>query len=231
MSEVVAIVPLRDGHSGKTRLAASFTPEQRARLISGMANHVIETLLAVPEIAQVIVVTRDADFARTSLSADPRVRIVAQPDDVVGLNAAIALGVASAPDGASALVMHADLPMVGTDDIRELIGRESALAIAPDRHRTGTNALFLRGDAFGRGFGFQFGEGSYHRHRAEALRCGLPCETVIQMGTETDLDTIGDWDSLPRVVRISLEAGAGLTNERGSSRLLRDDRPSLTVAG
>ena len=66
-----------------------------------------------------------------------------------------------------------------------------AVAIAPDRHGTGTNALSLPIPA-AQDFRFAFGDDSFARPRAEAGRLGLEVETVFSRGLEQDIDEPSD---------------------------------------
>ncbi len=201
---VIAVVPLRDGSSGKTRLAGHFAAEQRADLVTALARHVVGTLLAAPEVTAVLVVTGDPAYARAALPADPRLRVLAQPSERRGLNEAVALGQAAAvADGAArVLVIHADLPLLARDDVAALLAPDAPVVIAPDGAGTGTNAVVLDGGV--RGFAFRFGVGSRAAHEAEAAAVGLATAVVQRPGTATDLDTPSDWAALPDVVRARL---------------------------
>ncbi|WP_265522880.1 2-phospho-L-lactate guanylyltransferase [Oerskovia flava] len=64
---VVAVVPLRDGASGKSRLANVLDPAARSRLIGVLARHVVQVLLEVEQVDQVVVVTGDPRFAWRAL--------------------------------------------------------------------------------------------------------------------------------------------------------------------
>lgn len=116
---VVAVVPLRDGVSGKSRLAAVLDPASRRALVAVLARRVVATLAEVSAIDRIVVVTADPEFARTVLASpaavpaggrvpgpahrespgvtpgtqDPArhrvVEIVEQPADRPGLNAAL----------------------------------------------------------------------------------------------------------------------------------------------
>lgn len=67
--QVVALVPLRDGFSGKSRLAAVLDPAERSRLIAVLARHVVGTLLASGAVERVLVVTSDPRFAWRALGS------------------------------------------------------------------------------------------------------------------------------------------------------------------
>lgn len=66
---VVAVVPLRDGSSGKSRLATVLDPAERSRLIATLARHVVGTLLASEAVERVLVVTSDPRFTWRALGS------------------------------------------------------------------------------------------------------------------------------------------------------------------
>ena len=205
-----AVVPLRDGRTGKTRLAGPFSPAQRTRIVTALARHVVGTLLAAGPVSRVLVVTGDPDFARRALPADARLEVVAEPADRRGLNAAVTLGRARAlADGARrVLVVHADLALLTADDVAALLAPTAPLVLAPDRADRGTNALVL--DAAVTGFAFRFGAASARAHRDQARALGLRTATVRRPGTWTDLDTPEDWLALPEAVRERLDPSGAL---------------------
>src|SRR5690606_20880892 len=67
----VAVVPLRDGVSGKSRLAAALDPGARRRLVVALARHVVEVLaplVADGRLAGVVVATADVPFVKEVLA-------------------------------------------------------------------------------------------------------------------------------------------------------------------
>lgn len=155
-----AVVPLRDGVSGKSRLAAVLDAPSRRRLVRVLARHVVATLLATDGIGRVVVVTADPDFARETL-AGLTVEVLAQPADRPGLNAALgharehlattrrsgppATGEPEPPSSRPGrlLVAHADLPALTPADVTALLAEDAPVVIATDRYRSGTNLLLL----------------------------------------------------------------------------------------
>lgn len=106
------------------------------------------------------------------------------------------------------LILHADLPLLGVADVEEIVDQQADLVLAADRHHVGTNALLMRWDQRDRAsverataFRFHFGEGSFRAHLAQAVEVGYLPATVLQPGTEFDLDTLGDWSLLPAALR------------------------------
>lgn len=198
---VTAVVPLRGGAAGKTRLADGLDPAERGLLVAALARHVVTTLLASDVVARVLVVTGDPGFAAAAVPAHDRVRLVAQPPDRPGLNPAVELGRETAvTDGAERLlVVHADLAALTVEDVHALIAAGSTVCLAPDRAGRGTNAVVVDTDLTG--FAFRFGPDSLRAHRAEAARLGVQPAAVTRSGTATDLDTAEDWAALPPDVR------------------------------
>jgi 2-phospho-L-lactate guanylyltransferase len=217
----IAVVPLRDGVSGKSRLAAALDPAARRRLVASLARHVVAVLLASDGVDRVLVVTADVPFVVEALDrllhgGSSRVEVVPQPAARPGLDAALDVGreAALARGAARLLVAHADLPLLAPDDVAALLaaGADGAtVVVATDRHLAGTNLLVVParppGDAT---FAFRFGEGSRAAHVAEAERAGLRPVVVRRPGTAVDLDTIDDWGELPRAVRDRLRRGLDL---------------------
>jgi 2-phospho-L-lactate guanylyltransferase len=203
-ARTIAVVPLRDGHSGKSRLADHLTPQERSEIVTVLAQHVVSTLLRV-EVSRVLVVTNDPDFASFALPPDPRLDVIPQPAERPGLNAAVTLAheIARAQGTERLLVVHADLPLLELEDINALLNGGAPLILAPDRAGTGTNALILDTNILG--FRFRFGPGSRSAHLKEAADLGLQTAIVQRPGTSTDLDTAADWAALPETVRAHLQ--------------------------
>ena len=205
---VIAVVPLRGGAAGKTRLSAELGPQERSRLVAVLARHVLGALLA-GQVTRVLVVTADPGFAAEVAGHDRRVEVIEQPADRPGLNEAVAVGQerALAAGAARVLVVHADLPLLAADDVRAVLEPAAPVVIAPDRLGTGTNALVLAGTVSG--FRFRFGPGSREAHDREARRLGVVPGIVLRPGTATDLDTAADWAELPEAVRAGLRTAVG----------------------
>ncbi len=105
-----------------------------------------------------------------------------------GLNQELAVA-RTAIGPAPLLIIHADLPLLASDDVGVLLeaAQRSGLALAPDRHGTGTNALAIH-DA--RPFAFSFGPDSFRRHRTHG-----EAAIVERPGLALDVDTSDDLDA------------------------------------
>jgi len=115
-------------------------------------------------------------------------------DPEAGLNPAVhaAVGLAGAADASRAVILHGDLPQLTVREVELLAAAPAgSIAIAPDRHDLGTNALSLPLPAASR-FAFAFGPDSFRRHLAEAERLGLAVEAIRSPGLAHDIDEPAD---------------------------------------
>lgn len=199
-----AVVPLRDGVSGKSRLAAVLDDAARRRLIEVLAKHVVGTLLAADGVDHVVVVTADPVFTLDTLIG-LEVEVLEQPAEQPGLNAALehARDVLLPRGADRMLVAHADLPALSPSDVELLLAEEASVVIATDRDRRGTNLLLVPFETgpVERRFQFRFGTGSLAAHLAQAQAQGRAVSVVHRPGTAVDLDTVDDWSQLPGEVR------------------------------
>ena len=181
-----AIIPVKAPGQGKSRLAEVLSPAERAALVAAMLGRVVEAARSCPAIAKVALVSpSDHGFAE---------RVTLLPDAAGTLNGALVEAVAALRDAPAKrlLVIAADLPGIDARDVAMLANAaDASVAIAPDRHGSGTNALSLPWAAAAR-FRFAFGPGSHARHRAEADRLGFAVETILSAGLENDVDVPAD---------------------------------------
>lgn len=190
---LAVIVPVRSLAGGKTRLAGVLTPEEREVLVRQMLAHALATVAASGIAGQTLVISPDPAARRFALALGAAA--LAQTAAAPGLNAAIALGRdhAKTTGMGAVLVLFADLPLLRADDLRRLAAASAPVAVSPDRHGSGTNALLLRLDRGAAAFAPHFGEGSAAAHRSEATVRGLDASTVSVPGIAFDLDTPEDW--------------------------------------
>lgn len=180
-----ALIPIKLPALGKGRLAGVLAPTERQRLVRVMLDRVLGALEESQLIERVAIVTPATDLTRHAVTL--------LPDTGLGLNGSVQQAAAMlARRGArELLVMHGDLPLAHPDDIDELVrqGRHAGLALAPDRDRVGTNAIYL---PTGTSFRFQFGTNSFANHVAEALRCGRVPTVIERAGLAFDVDLPSD---------------------------------------
>jgi 2-phospho-L-lactate/phosphoenolpyruvate guanylyltransferase len=172
-----ALVPIKQGGNGKSRLAEMLSQEERDALSLRMARHVIAELGRCEGISDITILsTERPDWWSGSWVADGG----------QGLNSEIN-GWRQARGADAILIIHADLPLLQTEDVRHLldVAEAESIALATDRAGEGSNALAI---ADGRPFEFRFGPDSRRLHAAQS-----PAITVIRRNSlSSDIDTPED---------------------------------------
>ena len=188
-----AIVPVKPFSQAKTRLKSVLSAPERAALGREFLIHTLEVLAKVPEVNHLLVISRDT--AALTLAREHQARTVTEsgtPDLNLALRRATKAVVSL---GAHALlILPTDLPCLSAEDIRQLVsepGTEPAVVIAPDRHETGTNALFVRPPGL---MDYAFGRASFRQHVAWAERAHARVRIYTAPGTALDVDLPEDWE-------------------------------------
>lgn len=197
------LIPVNRLDRAKGRLAALLEPEERAELV----RRSLAAVLAAVEGAgmRAVVLTSDEGVAAQMPAG---VRALGEDPELRGLSAQLEraadrLGVEEL------LILHADLPLVTAEALRELVAQAppapSATLVRPGDG--GTNAMLLRPP--GR-FALAYGQGSGDLHEAAAREAGLAVRRAYALALDLalDLDTPAD-------VRELLSTAEGRASEAG----------------
>jgi 2-phospho-L-lactate guanylyltransferase len=215
LSRTWALVPIRGLETAKTRLGGDLDAEERTALVTELLRRTLAATRDARRIAGTVVVTMDGGAAEIAR----RHRAVGLVERAPGLNGAIeaARSVAQARGATAVLVLPADLPAVSSSALDALVEAASAqadagggagadapdgiVALVPDRHGEGTNALLLSPPDR---IAPAFGAASRARHAAAARAVGA---RLIELDgpLALDVDTAADL----------LEAEAALGSLRG----------------
>jgi 2-phospho-L-lactate guanylyltransferase len=143
---LVAIVPVGALDGAKSRLGAVLDAEERFDLTLRLARRTIAAAVAATRVAEVLVITPD-DSVR-ALALELGARPIRQRDSGLnrGVNAARAEALAA--DADAVLVLPIDLPEVTAEAVDAVAAalddpRRPLVALVPDRHGRGTNALLI----------------------------------------------------------------------------------------
>jgi 2-phospho-L-lactate/phosphoenolpyruvate guanylyltransferase len=199
-----AIIPVKRFGQAKQRLLDVLDRPQRAALVKAMLTDVLGATTAAQGVERVIVVTAERRAERIALTHAQRVTTpieVLQEQGDQGHPQAATLGIVRAKAlGADCVaLLPGDCPLLNAaelDAALELmhLGR---VAVVPDRHGTGTNALFMSPpDAIGPGFG----PGSRERHTARAERAGNEVAVEEVASLALDVDTPDDLEAMAAVL-------------------------------
>jgi 2-phospho-L-lactate/phosphoenolpyruvate guanylyltransferase len=171
-----AIMPIKQGVDGKSRLDSILGNEARCSLAERMAAHVLGVLTECCDISSITILSPlrpdhwQGEWAR---------------DAGRGLNAELTAWRAG-QGKAAILIIHADLPLLSVDDVRAMLeAAAQGVAVATDREGRGTNALAI---ADGRPLTLCFGANSRKLHCAQ-----YPEMPVLERdGLIVDFDTPDD---------------------------------------
>ena len=182
-----AIVPVKPLRRGKSRLAGVLSPEERNDLNRRLLTHTLETLNAIPEIEQVLVISRDQ--AALSLAREHGARTVLE-NGAPELNVALARATIVVKNYATRglLIVPADLPLISPEDVNAMLdiaGDPPVVVLAPDHRRQGTNALLVCPVGL---IEYDFGPGSFQRHCERALQAGARLEILELPSLALDMD-------------------------------------------
>jgi 2-phospho-L-lactate/phosphoenolpyruvate guanylyltransferase len=174
--QAAVLVPVKDFHQAKGRLAAALQADERAALARSMATAVVAAARPLPTF---VVCDHDEVAAWAELSG---ASVLWRPG--LGLNGAVSDGVATLATAgyAKVIVAHADLPYAL--DLTWLAHLD-VVTLVPDRRDDGTNVACVPATA---GFRFSYGQGSFRRHAAEARRLGTGLRVVREPRLGWDID-------------------------------------------
>lgn len=199
-----AIIPVKPLRRGKSRLSSVLTEDERAMLNYSMLSNVLLTLRSISQIDQILVVSRDT--SALSLAREYGVRTV-QEDGRPNLNTALkrATAVAQIYSVDNILVLPADLPLITSQDIENIIkkaGDPPVMVIAPDRRMDGTNALYVSPAGT---IEYSYGPGSFRRHIEQAKINHMRTEICDLPTLSLDLDWPEDLELLKQIQAMQVD--------------------------
>jgi 2-phospho-L-lactate/phosphoenolpyruvate guanylyltransferase len=198
------ILPVKRFGDAKQRLLTVLDRPQRAALVKAMLSDVLVAATEAREVERVIVVTSEGRAQRIALSHARRtgtpIEVFEEPADR-GHPEAATLGIVRAKAlGASCVaLLPGDCPLLDPDELDTALARmcPGRVAVVPDRHGTGTNALLMAPpDAIGPAFGP--GSCARHSERAESAGHDMAVETLASLAL--DVDTPGDLQEMAAVL-------------------------------
>jgi 2-phospho-L-lactate guanylyltransferase len=189
-----AILPIKNFHEAKQRLAAELTAGPRRALAEAMFADVLTALRRAKSVTTVLVVT--SDHGAQQIAGGHGAGVL--EDGGHGHSEAAALGITEALEAGAdrVLLVPGDCPLLDPAELDRLAARPArgrCALIVPDRHGTGTNALLLTPP---RALTPSFGPGSCVRHQELAGHQDTTAEVVEVPSLALDVDTPEDLAAL-----------------------------------
>ena len=201
------MVPVKRFAVAKSRLAPGIEAERKPELIAAMVADVLEAIGAARMIERTIVVSQEPEAA--ALAAAAGAELVSDFEDSSHSAAALAgIATAEASGAACVALLPGDCPLLDPRELDKMLTGvpDPYVAVIPDRHGTGTNALVLAPPS---AIEPSFGEGSRDRHVAAARAAGIPYGVEELPSLGLDLDTPADIVAL--TMRVERGGGAKRT--------------------
>lgn len=182
-----AVVPVKPLRRGKSRLSGVLNEEERASLNRKLLAHTIDTLVEIPELEQVLVISRDPEALAVARHRGARTVL---EDGSPQLNVALtrATVVATTYAARGVLILPADLPQISAEDVCAMIEAAQfppVVVIAPDHRREGTNAMLVNPAGL---IQYDFGPDSFSRHVAQAKSKGAKVKIMELESLAHDVD-------------------------------------------
>jgi len=142
--KATVVLPVKRFAEAKRRLSAGLDDERREALVAAMLEDSLEAIIAARSVERTIVVTGDP--RAQEIVAASAAEVLPDPADEGHVTAALAGLARAEADGADcAILLPGDCPLLEPRELDRLLTGVPAryVAIVPDRHGTGTNALVL----------------------------------------------------------------------------------------
>jgi len=185
------LIPVKEFHEAKKRLAPHFTPADRSDLAEAMCEDFFSVVAQTRCADRVFVISKEP--GALSRARKRGWETIVESQQTSESSSVDAGSLYCAEQGVRALLrLPIDLPLVEPCDIEavfEQLDVAPSVVMVPSSDGTGTNAL-LRSPAVL--FPSHFGSHSFHRHLAEAQACGAHIRVFRNPHLELDIDELDD---------------------------------------
>jgi 2-phospho-L-lactate/phosphoenolpyruvate guanylyltransferase len=202
-----AVVPVKRFAVAKSRLAPGVEEARKPGLVAAMVADVLEAISAARLVERTIVVSQEPRAAE--LAAAAGADLLSDFDDASHSAAALAgIAAAEAAGAGCVALLPGDCPLLDPRELDKMLTGvpDSYVAVIPDRHGNGTNALVLAPPS---AIEPSFGEGSRERHVAAARAAGIAYGVEELPSLGLDLDTPADIVAL--TMKVEMGGGAKRT--------------------
>ena len=187
MSDIWAVVPVKEFEGAKERLSSALSPKERRLLATTMLEDVLDAVSAVKELAGVLVVT--VDPAAASLAGRYGARIVTEGARDGHTGAVTAASRLLAREGRTGMMtMPGDIPRLSRAEIAATLEAHQpapSFTIVPAHDDLGSNMIICSPP---NAVPLRFGEDSFYPHLDAARKQGIEPLIVRRPGIGMDID-------------------------------------------
>jgi len=185
------VLPVKDLHDAKQRLAGVLSPDERRALFRAMLEDVLTALAATPGLAGILMVTRDPEAQALAVRYGARI-LLEESNQGHTLASTLGARTLAAEGAAGMLQIPADVPLVTPADVAALLEAHRAapaVTIVPSRDKLGSNAVACSPPDL---LPLRFGDDSFVPHLERARAVGVAPQIVERPGLALDIDTPDD---------------------------------------
>jgi 2-phospho-L-lactate/phosphoenolpyruvate guanylyltransferase len=187
MSDIWAIIPVKEFDGAKHRLSDLLSPPQRRRLAETMLTDVLDAVAGSRLLAGVVIVTLDPHATALGQKIGARILTEGARDGHTGsVNAGRRILAAEGRGGM--ITMPGDIPAVRASEIDAVLAAHLAapsFTISPAHDDLGSNAVVCSPPEQ---VALRFGDNSYFPHLDAARRHGIEPTVIRQPGIAVDID-------------------------------------------
>lgn len=187
MSDIWAIIPVKEFEGAKHRLSDLLSPHERLVLAATMLADVLNAVAGCRHLAGVMIVTIDPNATVLGKRIGARIVTDGARDGHTGsVNAGRQILASERRSGM--ITMPGDIPAVRADEIDAVLSAHLAapsFTIAPAHDDLGSNAVVCSPPE---AVPLRFGDNSYFPHLAAARRQGIEPTVIRQPGIAMDID-------------------------------------------
>ena len=203
------LLPIKDLRNAKQRLSSILTAEERFALAQAMLADTMRAVCGLQQAEKIFVVT---NYAPAMQAARENGWEILREEQQVSESLSVDAASRQCEESGITAVLRLplDLPLVTSSDIDELLVAECVapgVVMVPSRDGTGTNAILRKPPTL---FPSHFGNGSFAKHCAEAIRTGAQIVQRRNVRLEMDVDDESDLRVLIQHDLIGTRTGAWL---------------------
>jgi len=221
MSDIWAIIPVKEFDGAKKRLAGLLSPQQRLRLAETMLADVLDAVAGARGLAGVVIVTLDPRATELAKTIGARIITDGARDGHTGsVNAGCHLLAREGRDGMIAL--PGDIPATRANEIDAVLSAHRAapsFTISPAHDDLGSNAVVCSPPDC---VPLRFGDNSYLPHLDAASLQGMEPTVIRQPGIAMDIDHPADLAAFLRMPQSTGTRTRALLDELGVQALLAE---------
>ena len=183
-----AIVPYKEPPCGKSRLSNRLTLDQRIALATTMLEAVVSALSQAESITGTLLVSNSTNLDKFTKERNTIV-LATQANNLKDAVTQASVFATNRLSCRATFIVPADLPLISTEDVDNVVVQHEEVTILPDARLMGTNGIVSTPPNV---LQYVFNGQSFHDHQKNARDAGIHPKTVQLDAFSYDVDTFED---------------------------------------